>query len=124
MLLSEYRAGQYEPQYEYRSFLPSRIHHPWVVADPEVQAQVTHGLAERVGEQERRDDGRHGCGGEYSLSAGRRVEMAACQPGAESRRADRAGHHDDDEARLLFPEPFLEVLHDDGVLAVDGNPAS
>jgi Fic family protein len=37
MLLSEYRAGQYEPQYEYRSFLPSRIHHPWVVADPELQ---------------------------------------------------------------------------------------
>jgi len=37
MLLSEYHAGQYEPQYEYRSFLPSRIHHSWVVADPDLQ---------------------------------------------------------------------------------------
>jgi Fic family protein len=37
MLLSEYNAGKYEPQYEYRSFLPSWIHHPWVVADPELQ---------------------------------------------------------------------------------------
>lgn len=34
MNLSEYQAGHYEAQYEYRSFLPSLINHPWVIADP------------------------------------------------------------------------------------------
>lgn len=36
MDLKDYRAGSYEAQYEYRSFLPAPIHHPWVIADPEV----------------------------------------------------------------------------------------
>ena len=34
MNLSEYQAGHYEAQYEYQSFLPSLINHPWVIADP------------------------------------------------------------------------------------------
>ena len=34
MNLSDYQSGQYEAQYEYQSFLPSLINHPWVVADP------------------------------------------------------------------------------------------
>jgi len=36
MELSAYSAGHYEPQYEYRSFVPTPIHHPWIVSDPEV----------------------------------------------------------------------------------------
>ncbi len=34
MNLSEYQSGHYEAQYEYQSFMPSLIHHPWVIADP------------------------------------------------------------------------------------------
>jgi Fic family protein len=34
MNLSEYQSGHYEAQYEYRSFMPSLINHPWVIADP------------------------------------------------------------------------------------------
>ena len=36
MNLSDYRAGRYEQQLEYQSFLPTPIHHPWIIADPEV----------------------------------------------------------------------------------------
>ncbi|EIJ34788.1 Fic family protein [Thiothrix nivea] len=34
MNLSDYQSGRYEAQYEYQSFLPSLINHPWVIADP------------------------------------------------------------------------------------------
>lgn len=34
MNLSEYQSGHYEAQYEYQSFMPSLINHPWVIADP------------------------------------------------------------------------------------------
>ena len=37
MNLSEYQAGQYEPQYQYQSFLPTYINHAWVIADPNLQ---------------------------------------------------------------------------------------
>ncbi|TXH70040.1 MAG: Fic family protein [Thiothrix sp.] len=37
MNLAEYHAGQYEPQYQYQSFLPTRINHAWVIDDPMVQ---------------------------------------------------------------------------------------
>ena len=37
MNLSDYKAGYYETQYEYKSFLPSKIYHPWVIADSEIQ---------------------------------------------------------------------------------------
>lgn len=37
MNLHDFIAGDYEPQYEYQSFLPSNIHHPWLIADVEVQ---------------------------------------------------------------------------------------
>ncbi|MGH6770058.1 MAG: Fic family protein [Xanthobacteraceae bacterium] len=36
MDLKDYQAGRYEAQYEYRSFLPEPVHHPWVVSDPQV----------------------------------------------------------------------------------------
>lgn len=36
MDLNAYKAGQYEPQYEYNSFLPERLRHEWVISDPEV----------------------------------------------------------------------------------------
>jgi Fic family protein len=36
MQLSEFRAGRYENQIEYKSFLPKPIQHDWVIADPQV----------------------------------------------------------------------------------------
>jgi len=35
--LSEFQAGEYEQQLEYRSFVPVPINQPWVVADPDIQ---------------------------------------------------------------------------------------
>lgn len=32
----DYRSGGYEPRHGYRAFLPTRIHHEWVIADPEL----------------------------------------------------------------------------------------
>ncbi len=49
MNLSEYQSGDYEAQYEYRSFLPSLINHPWVIADPallQLQSQADRALGE------------------------------------------------------------------------------
>ncbi len=37
MNINDFIAGQYEPQYQYQSFLPTKIHHPWLIADAEVQ---------------------------------------------------------------------------------------
>lgn len=36
MELSAYQAGQFEAQFEYRSFLPEPINHGWVISDPPV----------------------------------------------------------------------------------------
>ncbi|MDO5605754.1 MAG: Fic family protein [Paracoccus sp. (in: a-proteobacteria)] len=36
MNLDDYHAGAYEPRYEYSAFLPSRVCHEWVIADPEL----------------------------------------------------------------------------------------
>jgi Fic family protein len=36
MELSAYQAGQFEAQFEYRSFLPEPINHGWVISDPQV----------------------------------------------------------------------------------------
>ena len=36
MNISEFKAGAYEPQYEYRSFLPTAINHEWNVSDPQI----------------------------------------------------------------------------------------
>lgn len=36
MRLADYTSGTYEQQREYRSFLPSLIHHPWILDDPDV----------------------------------------------------------------------------------------
>lgn len=46
MNLEDYFAGEYEPQYEYQSFLPATIHHPWVIADAKLQTLL--GQADRV----------------------------------------------------------------------------
>jgi Fic family protein len=46
MQLHEYLSGQHEAQYEYKSFLPSTIHHPWIIADPDVQELL--GRADRA----------------------------------------------------------------------------
>lgn len=35
--MSEFRAGEYEQQYEYRSFLPTSINHEWRLSDPHIQ---------------------------------------------------------------------------------------
>ncbi len=36
MDITAYRAGRYEAQFEYQSFLPEPIHHAWVMSDPDV----------------------------------------------------------------------------------------
>lgn len=36
MELADYRAGRYETQREYKSFVPEPIHHEWIIADPEI----------------------------------------------------------------------------------------
>ena len=46
MDLSAYHAGQYEPQLQYRSFLPTPINHDWVIADPQLQQLL--GQADRA----------------------------------------------------------------------------
>ena len=37
MDIREFRAGEYEKQYEYRSFLPASINHEWRLSDPQIQ---------------------------------------------------------------------------------------
>ena len=37
MNLTDYRSGSFEPQREYRSFVPSTVHHDWIIDDPDVQ---------------------------------------------------------------------------------------
>jgi len=37
MELADYNSGAFEQQLEYRSFVPSPIHHEWIIADPDVQ---------------------------------------------------------------------------------------
>lgn len=37
MNLTDYRAGNFEAQLEYRSFVPAPIHHEWIIDDPDVQ---------------------------------------------------------------------------------------
>lgn len=46
MNLDDYFAGQYEAQYEYQSFLPTQIYHPWIIADAKLQTLL--GQADRV----------------------------------------------------------------------------
>lgn len=46
MNISDFQAGKYEPQYEYQSFLPTTIHHPWLIADAKLQTLL--GQADRV----------------------------------------------------------------------------
>ncbi len=36
MDINSYKAGRYEAQYEYSSFLPQPIHHEWIISDPAV----------------------------------------------------------------------------------------
>lgn len=46
MNLEAYFSGQYEAQYEYQSFLPTTVHHPWIIADAKLQTLL--GQADRV----------------------------------------------------------------------------
>ncbi|QTN20194.1 Fic family protein [Brevundimonas sp. AJA228-03] len=46
MELSAYLAGHYEPQLQYRSFLPTPVNHGWVISDPHVLQQL--GQADRA----------------------------------------------------------------------------
>jgi Fic family protein len=36
MNLAEFQAGQFEQQYEYKSFVPALINHDWIISDPHV----------------------------------------------------------------------------------------
>lgn len=42
MNISDYSSGTYVTQYEYRSFLPTSIHHPWIIAEPKLQNLLSH----------------------------------------------------------------------------------
>lgn len=37
MDITKYQSGSYEAQFEYKSFLPSPIHHKWILSDPKLQ---------------------------------------------------------------------------------------
>lgn len=41
MNISDYSSGTYVTQYEYRSFLPTSIHHPWIIAEPKLQTVLS-----------------------------------------------------------------------------------
>lgn len=41
MDISAFNAGSYKQQYQYKSFCPSRINHPWTFSDPEIQALLS-----------------------------------------------------------------------------------
>ena len=36
MKISEFKSGEYEQQYEYRSFLPGAINREWTLSDPQI----------------------------------------------------------------------------------------
>ncbi len=38
--LSEFHAGEYEQQIEYRSFVPTPINQPWIITDPDIQIML------------------------------------------------------------------------------------
>ena len=42
MDLKDYQSGQLEAQIEYKSFLPTRINHDWVIADPQILQLLGH----------------------------------------------------------------------------------
>lgn len=46
MDVSDFKAGGYEQQYEYRSFLPTKIHHAWRLSDATIQSAL--GEADRA----------------------------------------------------------------------------
>lgn len=46
MNINDFVAGDYEQQYQYQSFLPTKIHHSWLIADPELQTLL--GSADRA----------------------------------------------------------------------------
>ena len=37
MEISGYKSGGYESQFEYESFMPTLVHHKWIISDPQVQ---------------------------------------------------------------------------------------
>jgi len=37
MEISDYKSGGYESQFEYESFMPTLVHHKWIISDPQVQ---------------------------------------------------------------------------------------
>lgn len=42
MNLDDYKAGTYRQQYQYKSFCPEPINHPWEISDAEVQSLLSH----------------------------------------------------------------------------------
>lgn len=41
MLLEEFQSGSYQKQFQYRSFLPSRINHGWIWSDPAINSLLS-----------------------------------------------------------------------------------
>ncbi|MDT8405472.1 Fic/DOC family N-terminal domain-containing protein, partial [Sulfuriflexus sp.] len=46
MNICDFKAGKYQQQYEYKSFLPEQINHAWAISDGEVQRLLSD--ADRV----------------------------------------------------------------------------
>ena len=46
MDLADYVSGGHQDEYEYRSFRPNPIHHPWIISDPDIQLLL--GAADRA----------------------------------------------------------------------------
>lgn len=42
MNINEFKAGKYEEQYEYQSFLPTPINQEWMVSDSKVLTLLEH----------------------------------------------------------------------------------
>lgn len=37
MEISDYKSGGYKAQFEYESFMPTLVHHKWIISDPQIQ---------------------------------------------------------------------------------------
>lgn len=46
MDLTDYLSGGFQDEYEYKSFRPNPIHHPWIISDPDIQLLL--GAADRA----------------------------------------------------------------------------
>jgi Fic family protein len=41
MRIEDFKAGKYIDQYQYKSFLPEKINHEWIIASPEINSLLS-----------------------------------------------------------------------------------